>query len=167
MEPITTALAAVSAASASIKWLKERVQDCQDISELSGHVTTLFEAKSALDKERSKKAGVSDISFRSSIDAVLESKKLAEEMYQIQIMVNQRWPKPAGQPSTWDEIHQHYQQRLREQKEAQEAARRQKIRDAQEFEEALKTFLVIAAVVLVAVGCFVFLMVSVAQAFIG
>ena len=165
MEPMfTTALAAVSAASASIKWLKERAQDCSDIKELSSHVLTCFEAQSTLNKERNKKAGVGDISFKGSIDAVLESKKLAEELNQIRTIVNLRFPKPAGEPSTWDEIQLHYQTKLREQKEAQEAARKAAARRAKEIEETIKTAILVTLVIGAAIALFVFLMVSVAMA---
>jgi hypothetical protein len=42
MEPISTALMAVSAASASIKFLKERISDAQDAKEIFGHVFTAY-----------------------------------------------------------------------------------------------------------------------------
>jgi hypothetical protein len=42
MEPITTALAAISAASSAISFIKARVNDVQSVSELSGQISTLF-----------------------------------------------------------------------------------------------------------------------------
>jgi len=67
-------------------------------------------------------------------------------------------------PDTWQEIVDLHNKKLREQKEAQAKARREAIRKAKEFEETLKTVLIITGVIGVAVGLIIFLMVSVARA---
>ena len=118
MEPITTAIAAVTAASKAIDFIKARINDVQSVSEISEQIGTLFTAQQKLNEERNKQAGVGDINIRTSIDAVLESKKLAEEMQQIATLINLRFPRPADQPSTWQEILNHHNQALREQKAA-------------------------------------------------
>jgi len=157
MEPITTAIAAVTAASNAIGFIKARINDVQSVAEIGDQISTLFAAQKKLNDERNKQAGVGDINIRSSIDAVLESKRLNEEMQQIATLINMRWPKAAGEPSTWQEILDHHNQKLREQKEAQRKAEIEARRQQHEFEEMLKGFLIVAAVVSVAVGLFVFL----------
>ena len=159
MEPIATAVAAVAAASNAIAFIKARINDVQSVADISQQVSTLFDCQKKLNDERNKQASVGDISFKSSIDAVLESKKLQEQMNEIRTMINLRFG-----PDTWQEIVDLHNKKLREQKEAQAKAKREAIRKAKEFEETLKTVLIITGVIGVAVALLVFLMVSVAMA---
>jgi hypothetical protein len=163
MEPITTALAAVSAASSAISFIKARVNDVQSVSELSGQISTLFSAQKVLNEKRNEQAGVGDISFRGSIDAVLEAKRLNEEMQQISQLINMRWPKPANQPSTWQEILNHHNEALRQQKAARQAAMREKARKSQELEDTLKAVALVIFVIVVALALFVFMFAAIAQ----
>ncbi len=163
MEPITTALAAVSAASSAISFIKARVNDVQSVSELSGQISTLFSAQKVLNDKRNEQAGVGDVSFKGSIDAVLEAKKLNEEMVQISQLINMRFPKPADQPSTWQEILNHHNEALRQQKAARLAAMREKARKSQELEETLKTCALIGFVCVVAIGLLIFLFAAIAN----
>ena len=164
MEPITTALAAVSAASSAIAFIKARVNDVQSVSELSGQISTLFSAQKVLNEKRNEQAGVGDVSFRGSIDAVLEAKRLNEEMQQIATMINMRWPKPADQPSTWQEIINHHNEALRQQKEARLKAQREAVIAHNEMVENFKIGLAVFALVVVVVGLFIAVMVSTAGA---
>lgn len=166
MEPITTALAAVSAASSAISFIRARVNDVQSVSELSGQISTLFSAQQKLNEERNKQAGVGDVSFKSSIDAVLEAKKLNEEMQQISQLINMRWPKPADQPSTWQEILNHHNEAVRQQKAARLEAMREAARKSEELEEVIKQVVLVGAIIFIAIALVVFLMVSVAKAFV-
>ena len=163
MEPITTALAAVSAASSAISFIKARVNDVQSVSELSGQISTLFSAQKVLNDKRNEQAGVGDVSFKGSIDAVLEAKKLNEEMVQISQLINMRFPKPADQPSTWQEILNHHNEALRQQKAARQAAMREAARKSEELEETLKTCAIVAFVCVVALGLLIFLFAAIAN----
>lgn len=68
-------------------------------------------------------------------------------------MINMRWPKPADQPSTWQEILSHHNQAIRDQKAAQKKALIEKARKQHEMEESIKAALVIACFILL-VGMF-------------
>ena len=157
MEPITTAIAAVTAASNAIGFIKSRINDVQSVAEIGDQISTLFSEQKKLNEERNKQAGVGDISIRSSIDVVLESKRLNEEMQQIATMINMRWPKAANQKSTWQEIIDHHNQALRDQKEAIRKAQIEARRKQHEMETAIKTALSIAFAIAVGVGLIVFL----------
>jgi hypothetical protein len=157
MEPITTAIAAVTAASNAIGFIKSRINDVQSVAEIGDQISTLFSAQKKLNEERNKQAGVGDISIRSSIDVVLESKRLNEEMQQIATMINMRWPKAANQKSTWQEILDHHNQALRDQKEAIRKAQIEARRKQHEMETAIKTALSIAFAIAIGVGLIVFL----------
>ena len=164
MEPmITTALAAVSAASSAISFIKARVNDVQSVSELSGQISTLFSAQKVLNEKRNEQAGVGDVSFRGSIDAVLEAKRLNEEMQQISQLINMRWPKPADQPSTWQEILNHHNEALRQQKAARLEAMKEMARKSQELEQMLKSIALTIFVIVVAVAMFLFMFAAIAR----
>jgi len=155
MEPISTTIAAVTAASNAISFIKARINDVQSVSEIGEQIGTLFAAQKKLNDDRNQQAGVGDINIRSSIDAVLEAKRLNEQMQEIATMINMRWPKPADQPSTWQEILSHHNQAIRDQKAAQKQALIEKARKQHEVEEAIKAALLIAGFILL-VGMFFF-----------
>lgn len=155
MEPISTAIAAVTAASNAVAFIKARLNDVQSVSEISDQISTLFSAQKKLNEERNKQAGVGDIHLKSSIDAVLESKRLQEQMQEVATMINMRWPKPADQKSTWQEILDLHNQKLREAKEAQRKAKIEATRKQHEIEQAIKTALFIALAIAIGVGLIV------------
>jgi polyribonucleotide nucleotidyltransferase len=158
MEPITTAVAAVAAASNAIAFIKARINDVQSVADISQQIGTLFDCQKKLNEARNKQAGVGDISFKGSIDAVLEAKKLQEQMQEIKTMINLRFG-----PDTWQEIINHHNKALREQKEAQAQARREAARKAKELQETIKGTLLVAGIILVVIALFAFLFVTVAQ----
>ena len=158
MEPITTAIAAVTAASNAIAFIKARINDAQSVADISQQIGTLFDCQKKLNEERNKQAGVGDIKFQTSMDAVLEAKKLQEQMQEIKTMINLRFG-----PDTWNEIVNHHNQKLREQKEAQKKARQEAARRAKEIEETIKTTLLVAGIIAVTIALFVFLFATVAQ----
>ena len=84
-------------------------------------------------------------------------------MQQISQLINMRWPKPANQPSTWQEILNHHNEALRQQKAARQAAMREKARKSQELEDTLKAVALIAFVIVVALVLFVFMFAAIAQ----
>ena len=158
MEPVTTAIAAVTAASNAIAFIKARINDAQSVADISQQIGTLFDCQKKLNEERNKQAGVGDLKFQSSIDSVLEAKKLQEQMQEIKTMINLRFG-----PDTWNEIVNHHNQKLREQKEAEKAARREAARRAKEIEETIKTTILVAGIIAIAVALFIFLFATVAQ----
>ena len=158
MEPVTTAIAAVTAASNAIAFIKARINDAQSVADISQQLGTLFDCQKKLNQERNKKAGFSDISLKNSIDFVLETRLIQEELNSIRTMIDLRFG-----PGTYMECVNHYNQKLREQKEAQKAARREAARRAKEIEETIKTTLLVAGIIAVTIALFVFLFVTVAQ----
>ena len=85
-------------------------------------------------------------------------------MQQIATMINMRWPKPADQPSTWQEIINHHNQALREQKEARLKAQREAAIAHNEMVENFKIGLAVFVLVVVVVSLFIAIMVSTAGA---
>lgn len=158
MEPVTTVLAAVQIASASIKWLKERVSDCQDASEVFGHVTRLMDCEKAINKDLAKRASVSDISLKSSIDHGIQKRLIREALQDAKLQIDLRFG-----PGTYQSFLDDHAKRVREAKEAERQARREAARKARELEETIKATILITAIIVVTVALFVFLFVTVAQ----
>ena len=156
MEPITTAIAAVTAASKAIDLIKARINDVQSVSEISEQIGTLFTAQQKLNEERNNQAQVGDVpNIRTSIDAVLEAKKLQQDMQEIATLICLRWPKPADQPSTWQEILNHHNQALREQKEARRKAQIEARRKRHQMEENIKAALLAGLCIAIGAGALV------------
>ena len=65
---------------------------------------------------------------------------------------------------TWRSIVDERAKRIREAKEAEAAARKAALQKQKEFEESLKQALMIGGAIIVALGLFVFLFVTIAQA---
>lgn len=153
MEPLS-AIAAVTAASNAIGFIRSRISDIQSISEISDAITTLFTARDRINKERNAQDGVGEISLRSSINAVVESRKLAEQMTEIQQLVDARFPKKhPDEPSAWQEIQAHYTAAKKAEKEREKQALIEKVRKQHEVEENIKACLLIAGFILL-VGMF-------------
>ena len=153
MEPITTTIAAVTAASNAIGWIRQNIDNISSVGELGEKLSTLFAARDKLNADRSKQAGVSDISFSGSVDAHIEAKLLAERMDEMRSLINHRFPKPADQKSTWQEILDLHNQKLKEAKEAKIAAQKAAARKQHQREEDARAFLLIAGFILL-VGLF-------------
>jgi hypothetical protein len=67
---------------------------------------------------------------------------------------------------TWAGIIAERAKRIQEAKEQAAAARRKKIQESQEFEEMMKQVVLVGTIIVIAVGLFIFLMVSVAKAIV-
>jgi hypothetical protein len=151
MEPLTV-LTAISAASASIKWCKERLQDCEDLGTVAGHVTKLLQSEQALNKDQSSKGSIG-ISLQTSIDHVIEKRKIRETLADAKLLINMRWG-----PTCYDEIIAHYNNAQREERERIQEKKREKIRAAARLEKQIETIALSAFIILVIVvmGLFIF-----------
>jgi len=157
MEPITV-LTAISAASASIKWLKERVGDCRDAAEVFGHVTRLMDCEKTINQDQSKQASVSDISLKSSIDHGIQKRLIREALQDAKLQIDLRFG-----PGTYQSFVDDHAKKLREVKEQERQARREARRKAQEIEDTIKGTLIVIVIILAVVALFAFLFVTVAQ----
>jgi len=167
MEPLS-AIAAVTAASNAIGFIKSRISDIQSISEISDAITTLFTARDRINKERNAQDGVGEISLRSSINAVVEARKLAESMSEIQQLVDARFPKKhPDEPSAWQEIQAHYNAAKKAEKDRQKKAQVEAARRQQEVAETIKSCAIIFGVLLVAVFFFVVMFMTIARGING
>jgi hypothetical protein len=89
----------------------------------------------------------------------INAKLAAERLYEVSVLVDMRFGH-----GTWSGIVAERAKRIAEAKEAEAAARREKIKRSNEMEETIKIALGVFLLVAAVVGLFVFLMFSVAMA---
>ena len=158
MEPITTALAAVSAASASIKFLKERISDAQDAKEIFGHVSRLMDCERAINADQSKHSSVGELSLKSTIDHGIQKRLIRESLADAKLAIDLRFG-----PGTYQSFIDDHAKAVREAREKEAAARKEILRKAKETEEQVQAVLIAGFVILCVVAFFVLMFAVIAR----
>jgi ElaB/YqjD/DUF883 family membrane-anchored ribosome-binding protein len=162
MEPISTALAGIALVKQSVDFIKTHINTVQDIGQIASQIDNLFTGEKQVQQARNKKAG-GGLGDQFGVDTiakeVIDAKLAAEKLQEVATMVDMRFGH-----GTWKGILAERAKRLQEQREAEAKARREMIRKAKEFEETMKTVGIVTAILAVAVGLFITVMVSVAKA---
>lgn len=158
MEPITTALAAVSAASASIKFLKERISDAQDAKEIFGHVSRLMDCEKAINADQSKHSSVGELSLKSTIDHGIQKRLIRESLADAKLAIDLRFG-----PGTYQSFIDDHAKAVREAREKEAAARKEILRKAKETEEQVQAVLIAGFVILCVVAFFVLMFAVIAR----
>ena len=162
MEPISTALAGIALVKQSVDFIKTHINTVQDIGQIANQIDNLFTGEKQVQQARNKKAG-GGLGDQFGVDTVakemIDAKLAAEKLQEVATMVDMRFGH-----GTWKGILTERAKRLQEQREAEAKARREMIRKAKEFEETMKTVGIVTAILAVAVGLLITVMVSVAKA---
>ena len=147
-------VAGIQLVKQSVAFIKENINTCKDISEIAGSIDDLFEGKKQVDKRRNKKDGVSlaeQFGVKSVAHEVIDAKLAAEELYNISVLIDQRFGH-----GTWQSILTERNKRIEEAKAARKEQIRVKRQQQQELIELAKyffiglvgiVFIVIAAVI--------------------
>lgn len=162
MEPISTALAGIALVKQSVDFIKTHINTVQDIGQIANQIDNLFTGEKQVQQARNKKAG-GGLGDQFGVDTVakevIDAKLAAEKLQEVATMVDMRFGH-----GTWKGIVAERAKRLQEQREAEAKARRELIRKAKEFEDTMKTVGLVTAILSVAVGLLITVMVSVAKA---
>ena len=162
MEPISTALAGIALVKQSVDFIKTHINTVQDIGQIANQIDNLFTGEKQVQQARNKKAG-GGLGDQFGVDTVakemIDAKLAAEKLQEVATMVDMRFGH-----GTWKGILTERAKRLQEQREAEAKARREMIRKAKEFEDTMKTVGLVTAILSVAVGLLITVMVSVAKA---
>ena len=154
--PIAEIMAGISLVKASVDFIKSNIDTAKDIGEIAGAVDGLFRGQEEIERKRSKKAGVGGLGDQFGIKTVaqevIDAKLAQEKMQEMKNLINMRFG-----PDTWQLIVDTRAKKIQEEREAIAAAKRKKREEAREFEEMMKQFGIIAAVIGLAIGLFVFL----------
>ena len=162
MEPISTALAGIALVKQSVDFIKTHISTVQDIGQIASQIDDLFTGEKQIQQARNKKSGTG-LGDQFGVDTVarevIDAKLAAEKLQEVATMVDMRFGH-----GTWKGILAERAKRLQEQREAEAKARREMIRKAKEFEETMKTIGIVTAILAVAIGLLITVMVSVAKA---
>jgi hypothetical protein len=162
MEPISTALAGIALVKQSVDFIKTHINTVQDIGQIASQIDNLFTGEKQIQQARNKKSGTGlgdQLGVDTVAKEVIDAKLAAEKLQEVATMVDMRFGH-----GTWKGIVAERAKRLQEQREAEAKARREMIRKAKEFEETMKTVSIVTAILAVAVGLLITVMVSVAKA---
>ena len=161
---IAEVLTGIALVQQSVKFIKENISTVQDIGQIANQIDDLFTGEKQVQQARAKKSGTG-LGDQFGVDTVakeiIDAKLAAEQLAEVARLVDFRFGH-----GTWAGIIGERAKRIQEQREAEAAARRKKIQADKEFEEGVKQFLLIGVIIAVAFALIVFLMVSVAKAFV-
>jgi len=162
---IAETLAGISLFKAAVDGIKNAIGTANDVSDIASYIDGLFEGEKQVQQLRSKKSGVGGVAdqfgVKSVATEVINAKLAEEQMREIASMVDMRFGH-----GTWKGITEERAKRIREAREAAAQARREKLKKAKELEDNIKMGIGIFSIVLIVVGLFMFLMISIAKAFV-
>mgnify|MGYP001206947988 CR=1 FL=1 len=161
---VAEVLTGIALVQQSVKFIKENISTVQDIGQIATQIDDLFRGEKEAQQARNRKSG-GGLGDQFGVDTVakevIDAKLAAEQLQEVATMVDMRFGH-----GTWSGILAERAKRIQEAKEAAAEARRKKIQKDREFEEMMKQAVLVGAIILIAVGLFVFLMVSIAKAFV-
>lgn len=155
-------LTGIALVQQSVKFIKEHISTVQDIGQIAGQIDDLFRGEKEAQQARNKKSG-GGIGDQFGVDTVakevIDAKLAAEKLQEVATMVDMRFGH-----GTWKGIVTERAKRIQDAKEAATKARLKKMREEEEFINNVKSVAIIFAVIIVMIGLFIALMVSVARA---
>ena len=161
MEPISTALAGFALFKSAVDGIKSAIGTANDVSDIAGYIDNLFEGEKQVQQKRNKRSGVGvgdQFGVGNVAREIIDAKLAQEQMQEIASMVDMRFG-----PGTWRSIVDERARRIQEAREQAAIARREQIKKAQEMEENIKTALLVVGVIIVSVGLFFIMMISIAK----
>ena len=159
---VAEVLTGIALVQQSVKFIKDNISTAQDIGEIAGQIDNLLTGEKQVQEQRAKKsgAGIGDqFGINKVAQEVIDARLAQEKVNEMRTLVDMRFG-----PGTWQSIVDERARRIQQAKEQAAQARREQRLKQEELEEAIKTTLMIAGVILVAVALVAFLMVSVAWA---
>ena len=152
-------VAGIQLVKQSVAFIKENINTCKDISEIAGSIDDLFEGKKQVDKRRNKKDGVSiaeQFGVKSVAHEIIDAKLAAEELYNISVLVDQRFGH-----GTWQSILTERNKRIEEAKAAKKEQIRVKRQQQAELMELAKYFFIgLCIIVLIVMAAIIYSIVA-------
>lgn len=152
---VAEVLTGIALVQQSVKFIKENIETAKDIGQIANQIDDLFTGEKQVQQARNKKSG-GGLGDQFGVDTVakevIDARLAAEQLAEVARMVDFRFGH-----GTWAGIIAERAKRIQAAKEAEAELRRQKLRDAREFEEAMKNFVLVTAIIAVAIGLFAFL----------
>tara|TARA_R100000315_G_C5204572_1_gene120731 strand:- start:537 stop:1013 length:477 start_codon:yes stop_codon:yes gene_type:complete len=124
----------------SVAFIKDNIATAKDISDIAQQIDDLFEGKNQLDKKRNKKDGMSiaeQFGVKNVANEIIDAKLAAEEMYNISVLVDQRFGH-----GTWQTIITERAKRIEAAKAAEKERIKVKKQQQEEFMEIAAMFFI-------------------------
>jgi|TARA_Y100000114_G_scaffold151580_1_gene168500 hypothetical protein len=124
----------------SVAFIKDNIATAKDISDIAQQIDDLFEGKNQLDKKRNKKDGMSiaeQFGVKNVANEIIDAKLAAEEMYNISVLVDQRFGH-----GTWQTIITERAKRIEAAKAAEKERIKVKKQQQEEFMEMAAMFFI-------------------------
>ena len=152
---VAEVLTGIALVQQSVKFIKENIETAKDIGQIANQIDDLFTGEKQVQQARNKKSG-GGLGDQFGVDTVakevIDARLAAEQLAEVARMVDFRFGH-----GTWAGIIAERAKRIQAAKEGEAELRRQKLRDAREFEEAMKNFVLVTVIIAVAIGLFAFL----------
>ena len=152
---IAEVLTGIGLVQKSVEFIKSNISTVQDISQIAGQIDDLFRGEKEAQQARNKRAG-GGLGDQFGVDTVakeiIDAKIAAEKLQEVATLVDMRFGH-----GTWKGIVAERAKRIQEAKEAAAAERRKKLQEAKEFEEMMKQVILVASVIIMSVGLFIYL----------
>jgi len=155
-------LTGIALVQQSVKFIKEHISTVQDIGQIASQIDDLFRGEKEAQQARNKKSsgGIGDqFGVDTVAKEIIDARLAAEKLQEVATMVDMRFGH-----GTWKGIVTERAKRIQDAKEAATKARLKKMREEEEFINNVKSVAIIFAVIIVMIGLFIALMVSVARA---
>jgi hypothetical protein len=153
--PIAEILTGIALVQQSVAFIKSNISTAKDIGEIAGQIDDLFRGEKEAQQARNRKAG-GGLGAQFGVDTVakevIDAKIAAEKLQEVATLVDMRFGH-----GTWKSIVTERAKRIQEAKEAAAAEHRRKIQEAKEFEEMMKQIVLVAGVVVMSIGLFIYL----------
>ena len=157
---IAETLAGIALVKSAVDGIKSTINTANDIGDIAKYVDNLLEGEKQVQQQRSKKSGTSlgdQFGIESVAQEVIDARLAQEKIQEMRTLVDMRFG-----PGTWQSIIDERAKRIREAKEAAAKARREALRQRDEFLENFKIAATIGIIALLGVGFIMFAMISMA-----
>ena len=128
-------LTGIALVKQSVDFIKSNIDTVSDIRQITDQIENLFEGEEQIQKARARKAGIGigeQLGIKNIDQEVIDAKLAQEKMQEMRNMIDLRFGH-----GTWQSIIDLRAKRLREEREALEMERRERIRKQREFNESL------------------------------
>ena len=142
MEPISTTLAGIALVQKSVEFVKSNINTMNDIKDIMGVIDNVFEGEKQIQKARFGDKSIIG-QTKDAASSVIDAKLAREQMEELQVLVDNRFGY-----GTWREIVNERAKRIREEKEAIAAEKRQKAIRRKEMLDTVTLFVYIIAGIL-------------------
>ncbi len=157
---IAETLAGIALVKSAVDGIKSTINTANDIGDIAKYVDNLLEGEKQVQQQRSKKSGrsISDqFGIESVAQEVIDARLAQEKVQEMRTLIDLRFG-----PGTWQSIIDERARRIQEAKAAAAKARKEALRQREEFIENVKIALTIGIISLLGFGFIMFAMVSMA-----